>query len=90
MIDVNTIQVRRALEQLTNEASWKTTRWQPQKDSWEIRNARPPPRRQKRDRCLAGDCDRKPVTFGRYAGYCEMHAERLANSGTVEALEDHR
>ena len=88
MINLAAIQVQRAKDQLANESSWKTRRWHPERDTWDVRNTPEPARAKPRSRCLAGDCPRRPCVTGRFVGYCETHAARLAHSGVIDTAAD--
>lgn len=61
--------MRRADEQVS--AVSNVQRWE--RDTWDVEADRRPPRKRRRARCLAGDCDSPPVTFG----YCRRHIGKV-------------
>ncbi len=69
MTPLDLVVLRRADEQVANLRL--VQHWE--RDSWDVPAARRPPRKKSRARCLAGDCDERPVAFG----YCRRHIGKV-------------
>lgn len=90
MTVIEEIALRRADEQMEDPSAWMVCkRGRTSGDPNDIRNGKPDPQIVPRSSCFALGCGRQPMILGSFAGYCELHAQRLQYGGTVESDGDY-